>query len=184
MTWNRLLPILIAVVSIASAATLDLASSNVTQTSVNLARSQRAHGFVIKTTSSGPVVRMADDSGPAPDEAASIGARLIPNPLAMATLLAQPNRAAVNVVAPFRVTVGTSAVNLTSSGNVNGGVCLKALVPGQTLYIGVSSAVTTLTGWPMSDNESLCLEVRNANVLWGIASAAAQSVAVLPFSRF
>jgi len=110
--------------------------------------------------------------------------RLIPNPFAAETLLAQPNRAAIQVTAPYRVTVGVAAVQLTSSGNVNGGVCVKALVPGQTLYLGVSSAVTTATGWPMTDNESLCLEVRNANVLWGIASAAAQSVAVLPFSRF
>lgn len=121
---------------------------------------------------------------PAIDDAAHIAARLIPNPFAIETLLAQPNRAPVRVTAPYRVTVGGTAVQLTSSGNVNGGVCLKALVPGQTLYLGVSTAVTTSTGWPMSDNESLCLEVINANQIWGIASAAAQSVAVLPFSRY
>ena len=101
-----------------------------------------------------------------------------------AVLEAQPNRASIRVTAPYRVTVGATATQLTSSGNVNGGVCVKALVPGQTMYLGISSAVTTLTGWPMTDNESLCLEVRNANELYGIASAAAQSVAVLPFSRF
>lgn len=100
-----------------------------------------------------------------------------------ATLLAQPS-ASIRVVAPYRVTVGVAAVQLTSSGNVNGGVCVKALAPGQTLYLGVSAAVTTATGWPMTDNESLCLEVNNANQVWAIASAAAQSVAVLPFSRY
>lgn len=128
--------------------------------------------------------RQGDDSGPCSGETASIFARIIPNPFAIEALQAQPNRASVQVTAPYRVTVGTSAVQLTSSGNVNGGVCIKALVPGQTMYLGVASTVTTATGWPMSDNESLCLEVRNANVLYGIASAAAQAVAVLPFSRF
>lgn len=113
-----------------------------------------------------------------------IGQRIIPNPFELETLFAQPNRAQVRVVAPYRVTIGATSVQLTTSGNVNGGVCLKALVPGQTLYIGISTAVTTSTGWPMTDNESLCLEVRNATDLWGIASAAAQSVAVLPFSRY
>lgn len=117
-------------------------------------------------------------------EAMHVLARVIPNPFDLETLFAQPNRAPVRVTAPYRVTVGATAVQLTSSGNVNGGVCIKALVPGQTMYLGVSSAVTTSTGWPMTDNESLCLEVINANVIYGIASAAAQSVAVLPFSRF
>lgn len=113
-----------------------------------------------------------------------IASRIIPNPFAIETLLAQPNRAPVRLVAPYRVTVGTAAVQLTSSGNVNGGVCVKALVPGQTMYLGISSAVTTSNGWPMTDNESLCLEVINANQIYGIASAAAQAVAVLPFSRY
>lgn len=100
-----------------------------------------------------------------------------------AALAAQGTRAPINIVAPYRVTIGGTAVQLTTSGNVNGGVCVKALVPGQTMYLGLAGVATT-TGWPMTDNESLCLEVRNANVLYGIASAAAQSVAVLPFSRF
>lgn len=139
---------------------------------------------VTSTSSAGLQVRLADDSAYAPAEAAAVTLSIIPNPFALETLFAQPNRAAINVVAPYRVTMGVAAAQITTSGNVNGGVCLKALVPGQTLYIGVSSAVTTSTGWPMTDNESLCLEVRNANVLYGIASAAAQSVAVLPFSRF
>lgn len=113
-----------------------------------------------------------------------IAARIIPDPFAIEALRAQGTRGPINVIAPYRVAVGTSAVQLTTSGNVNGGVCIKALAPGQTMYLGVSSAVTTSTGWPMSDRESLCLEVRNANVLYGIASAADQAVAVLPFSRY
>lgn len=102
----------------------------------------------------------------------------------VSTVFAAPQGASVQLVAPYRVTVGATAVQLTNSTNVNGGVVIKAICPGQTLYIGISSAVTTSTGYPMSDGETLTLEVRNANQLYAIASAAAQSVAVLPFSRY
>lgn len=97
---------------------------------------------------------------------------------------AQPNRAAVQLLAPYRVTVGASAVQLTASGNVNGGVVVKAICPGQTVYVGTSAAVTTANGYPLSDGETLTLEVSNADKVFAIASAAAQSVAVLPFSRY
>jgi hypothetical protein len=89
----------------------------------------------------------------------------------------------VRLVAPYRVTVGAAAVQLTSSGNVHGFV-LKAICPGQTIYVGVASTVTTATGYPLVDGETLTLEVRNANEVYAIASAASQSVAVLPYSRY
>jgi hypothetical protein len=104
-------------------------------------------------------------------------------PHATVSLDAQATRAAIHLVAPYRVTVGGTAVQLTASGNVHG-IVLKALCPGQTMYIGASSAVTTATGYPMSDGETLTLEVANANQIYAIASAAAQSVAVLPFARY
>jgi hypothetical protein len=53
----------------------------------------------------------------------------------------------VRLVAPYRVTVGAAAVQLTASGNVHG-IVLKAICPGQTIYVGVSSSVTTATGYP------------------------------------
>lgn len=96
---------------------------------------------------------------------------------------AQGTRAPVRVTAPYRVAVGTSAAPLTSSGNVNGGVVIRAICPGQIIYIGVAG-VTTSNGFPLSDGETLTLEVRDANQIYAIASAAAQSVAVLPFSRY
>jgi hypothetical protein len=99
------------------------------------------------------------------------------------TLFAQPSAASVRLTAPYRVTVGAAAVQLTASGNVHG-IVVKALSPGQTVYIGASSAVTTATGYPMVDGETLTLEVRNADQLYAIASAASQAVAVLPFSRY
>jgi hypothetical protein len=103
---------------------------------------------------------------------------------APARLEAQTTQAApVRLVAPYRVAVGVAAVNVTASGNVRG-VVLKAICPGQVIYIGADSGVTTATGYPMSDGETLTLEVRNANQIFAIASAAAQSLSVLPFERY
>lgn len=82
--------------------------------------------------------------------------------------------------APSRLTVGASAVQGT---NVTGhGVIVKAICPGQTIYVGTSSALTTANGWPLADNESLAFEVKNANELYFIASAAAQAVALFPYT--
>jgi hypothetical protein len=94
-----------------------------------------------------------------------------------------PNALPIRLGAPYRVTVGVAAAVLTASGNVHG-VILKAICPGQTIYVGASSAVTTATGYPMTDGETLTLEVRDANQIYAIASAAAQSLAVLPFARY
>ncbi len=93
-----------------------------------------------------------------------------------------PTAAPIRPVAPTRNTVGATAAQLTSTGN-NHGVILKAMCPGHTIYLGTTSAVTTATGYPMSDGETLTLEIANANQLYAIASAASQSLAVLPCSR-
>lgn len=93
---------------------------------------------------------------------------------------AQPPAPSIDLVAPYRVEVGVAAVQLTSSGNVNGGVVVKCLCTGQTIFIGASSAVATATGYPLSDREALYLNVRNANQIWAIASGAAQNLAVFP----
>ena len=70
----------------------------------------------------------------------------------------------------------------TDTGNVHG-VIVKALCPGQTVYLGKTVAVTTSTGYPMTDGETLTLEVPNANQLAFIASAAGQAVSIVPFYR-
>jgi hypothetical protein len=57
---------------------------------------------------------------------------------------------------------------------------VKALCPGQTVYVGTSSAVTAADGYPLSDGETLTLEVKNGSDLWFIASAADQAVAFFP----
>lgn len=94
-----------------------------------------------------------------------------------------PSAAPIRIKAPTRNTVGATAAQLTATDNVHG-VILKAICPGQVIYLGLDANVTTATGYPMVDGETLTLEVRNADQLYAIASAAAQSLAVLPFTRY
>lgn len=90
--------------------------------------------------------------------------------------------APIRIVAPFRVTVGADAVQLTASANVHG-VIIKAICPAQKIYLGASSAVTTATGYPLQDGESVMFLSKNADQFWAIASAAAQEISVVPFYR-
>lgn len=78
--------------------------------------------------------------------------------------------------------VGVSAVQLPNTGTVLG-VMLKAISPGQIVYIGTTSAVSTTTGFPLSDGDSIILEVSNANQVWAVATASGQRVAVFPYRR-
>jgi hypothetical protein len=81
--------------------------------------------------------------------------------------------------APSRLTVGAAAVQ---GPNVSvHGVVVKTICPGQVIYLGTSNGVTTATGFPLYDGESMSFEVSNLNQLWFIASAAAQAVAFLPY---
>lgn len=94
-----------------------------------------------------------------------------------------PASSAIRIKAPTRSASGVAAAQLPDSGNVHG-VVVKAICPGQTIYVGADNTVTTANGYPMADGDTLTLEVRNANQIWHIASAAAQSLAVLPFERY
>lgn len=88
--------------------------------------------------------------------------------------------APLRISAPTRAVIGTAASQLPSQSCH--GVILRAVCPGQILYLGVSSGVTTATGFPMNDGDVLDLAVKNTNELYFIASAAAQGLAVLPYS--
>jgi len=91
----------------------------------------------------------------------------------------------IQPLAPIRQTInnaGGAQQGSSTPGNVHG-VVIKAICPGQNIYVGVSSAVTTGTGYKMGDGETLTFEVKNLNKLWFIASADGQSISVLPFLR-
>lgn len=91
-------------------------------------------------------------------------------------------QAGIRLKTPYRKTVGVAAVHLGNSEDDVHGILLRAICPGETIYIGLAG-VTTATGYPMTDGESLPLDVRNGSRIYAIATAAAQSVAVLPFVR-
>lgn len=93
--------------------------------------------------------------------------------------------APLRITAPIRQTVGGTAVQGNGGTSVPcHGVLVKAVSPGQTIYVGVSGAVTTGNGWPLADGNVLDLQVKNVTDLWFIASAAGQAVALLPYSLY
>lgn len=81
-----------------------------------------------------------------------------------------------------RTTVGGTAVEITASAPLANrrSVSIKAICSGSNfVYIGSSSAVTTSNGYPLANEQSLDLEVDATTLIWAIASAASQAVAVL-----
>jgi hypothetical protein len=84
---------------------------------------------------------------------------------------------------PFQFTVGISPLPLPSTGTAIRGVTLKAMSPGQTIYIGTSNALTASSGFPLSDGDSIGIEVNNANQIYVMATANNQRLAVLAYRR-
>lgn len=78
-------------------------------------------------------------------------------------------------------TVGTSAVQLTPTPLTGrSSMSIKAITTGNNIvYVGSSSGVTTSTGYPLFNGDSLQLDLTGAHVVYAIASAAGQTVAVM-----
>jgi hypothetical protein len=88
----------------------------------------------------------------------------------------------LRITAPSRATVDSAAAqgpNIPCHG-----VLIKAICPGQTIYVGVDANVTTATGFPLNDGDVLDLRVTNVNQLGFVASADTQSVALLPYALY
>lgn len=76
-------------------------------------------------------------------------------------------------------TVGTSAVQLTVSPLTNRkSVSIKAM-PGSSVYVGNSSAVTASTGYYLAAGDALNMDLTTAHQIWAIASSASQTVSIL-----
>lgn len=92
-----------------------------------------------------------------------------------------------SVAIPVRLTTAPSRLAVDAAA-VRGpnipchGVIVKAICPGQTVYVGIANTVTAANGYPLYDGETLTFEVSNANQFWFIGSAAGQSVAFLPYT--
>lgn len=84
----------------------------------------------------------------------------------------------------FRITVGTSAVQLTATDyKPTRGVALKAAAANSgTIYVGGSNAVTAggtaaTDGYPLAAGDEIFLPV-DPRQLWAIGSAAGQNLAI------
>lgn len=88
----------------------------------------------------------------------------------------------LRIATPFNESVGVAAAQGTERSCH--GVLLKAIFPAQVVYIGTSNALTTATGWPLADGDVIDLAVKNLSQLWFIASAAGQSLRVLPYAMY
>lgn len=90
----------------------------------------------------------------------------------------------INGLATFQTsqyTVGTSAVQLTPTPlSGRSSMSIKVITTQNNIvYIGNSSGVTTSTGYPLFNGDSLQLDLTSAHVVYAIASAASQTVAVM-----
>lgn len=90
----------------------------------------------------------------------------------------------LNGLANFKTTpytIGTTAVQLATPALANrSSMSFKAVCSGgQAIYIGNSGSVTTSSGYPLFNGESLQLDLTGATSPWAIASAAGQQLYVL-----
>lgn len=60
---------------------------------------------------------------------------------------------------------------------------VKAICPGQKIYLGTDNTVDAATGYPMVDGETLTMEPEAINDLWHYGSGAGCSLSVWPFVR-
>lgn len=83
-----------------------------------------------------------------------------------------------------QVSLGNGAANAAQLPDAAGHtVLVRAICPGQTIYIGrfvdLANVTTTAKTYPLSDQQSLAFEVKNANELCAFASAAGCRLAYL-----
>lgn len=90
----------------------------------------------------------------------------------------------INGLDAFRTsqyTVGTSAVQLAPTALVNRSSLSVAVIadPTAIVYIGNDNTVTTSTGYPLYDKNSLELDLTDSSQIWAISDTPNQTVAVL-----
>lgn len=81
-----------------------------------------------------------------------------------------------------RTSVASAAVEVTSLSPLANrrSMSIKAICSGSAIiYIGHSNAVTAATGWPLSNDQSIDLEIDSTVAVWAIASTGTQAVSVM-----
>lgn len=80
-----------------------------------------------------------------------------------------------------QVAVGLTPVQLTITPlAARSALSLKAITTGSNIiYVGNSNTVSTSTGYPLFNGDSLSMDLTGTNVIYAVASAAAQTLCIL-----
>lgn len=91
------------------------------------------------------------------------------------------SEAGLNAFQTSQYTVGTTAVHLVPTSLTNRSSISLSIDadPNVAVYIGNSSAVTTLNGYPLFNGASIQLDLTATGNIWAISSVAGQIIAVL-----
>lgn len=88
----------------------------------------------------------------------------------------------LNTFQTSQYTIGTSAVQLTPVPLVNrSSISIKAVIPTFTdvVYIGNSPGVTSSTGYPLTNGDSLQMDLKPSQVIYAIGTTSGLKVCVL-----
>ncbi len=88
----------------------------------------------------------------------------------------------LNVFQTSQYTVGTSAVQITPtplSGRSSVSIRVTTTDSSVAVFIGNSNAVTTSTGYPLYNNDTLQMDLTPSNVIYAISTVAGQTVFAL-----
>lgn len=104
---------------------------------------------------------------------------------AVVTGTVDTNLLGLNVFQTSQYSVGLTAVQLTPTPLTNrSSMSIKVICTGIALvYIGNSAAVTTGTGYFLSNGDSIQLDLTPSQAIWAIASAAGQVVFVAELAK-
>jgi len=76
----------------------------------------------------------------------------------------------------FQTTVGTSAVNITSSAPADSLTFLADASNSASIFLGKSSSVTTSNGFPLAAGGSITLKISDSSLVYAISSSSSQTL--------
>lgn len=85
---------------------------------------------------------------------------------------------------PFRLAVSAVATQFALPVTLSRShlYIVKAMCPGSRIYLGTDNTVSSSTGYPMDDGETLTMEPVQLTALWHIGGAS-DAISVFPFDR-
>jgi len=127
-------------------------------------------------------VAVTQSSGPWTQNLTEVGGTAISLGQTTAANSVPVTLAALPTFQTSQYTIGTSATQITPTPLANrGGVGFKALttLPSIAIYIGNSSGVTSSTGYPLFNKDTLDMDLDSGEPIWAISTAASQTLYVI-----